>query len=68
MREKKDFRDMLERINERFPDKEMLNITEVSDFIGRDRRIVAKTWEKEFSKLGSSKYMTKVTLARLMCP
>lgn len=66
MREKVDFRDNLQRINEYFPNKEMLNITDVSKFTGIDRKKIGKDWEKNFAQIGSSKYISKVALARLI--
>ena len=66
MKEKEDFRNNLERINEKFPDKEMLTITDVSKFTGIDRKKIGKDWDSGFTSIGKSKYITKVALARLM--
>lgn len=40
--EKPSFRDNLEGIKEAYPDKEMLNVSEVSRYLGKDRRVVKK--------------------------
>ena len=61
-REKKYFRDMLERIKEVFPDKEMLSIKEVADFVGCD----ARTAKKSFS-FNERNRIAVVVLAREMC-
>ena len=66
MREKEGFRENLERINAAFPDKEMLNVSEVSRYIGLDRGKVGADWHEHFCRVGRSKYMSKVTLARLL--
>ena len=42
MREKAGYRDNLERIVERFPDKELLTKKDVAEFCGVDRRRVGK--------------------------
>ena len=66
MREKEGFRENLERIDAAFPDKEMLNVSEVSRYTGLDRGKVSADWHKYFSLMGKSKLMSKVTLARLL--
>lgn len=60
-REKASYRDNLERLDEAFPDKEMLTITDVSAFVGVCYR-VAKKW---FS-FNENNYISKATLAREM--
>lgn len=44
-REKESYRDNLERIVTRFPNKELLNKKEVAEFIGYDVRYVNKYFE-----------------------
>ena len=66
MREKEGFRDNLERIDAAFPGREMLNVSEVSRFTGLDRGKVGADWQEHFCSVGRSKYMSKVTLARLL--
>ena len=60
-REKLSYRDNLERLDEAFPDREMLTVTDVSKFTGVCRR-VAKSW---FS-FNQYNYISKATLAREM--
>lgn len=64
MKEKTDFRDNLQRIDEHFPNKEMLTITDASSFTGIDRKKIGKDWAGSFTKVGKSKYISKVALAR----
>lgn len=66
MREKEGFRENLERIDAAFPNKEMLNVSEVSRYTGLDRGKVGADWHEHFSLMGKSKLMSKVTLARLL--
>ena len=61
-REKEGFRDNLERLNEKFPDKELLSRCDVADFLGIHRTTVARWFN--FSVHG---YISKVTLARALC-
>lgn len=69
MREKEDFRANLERLNEMFPSEEMLNITKISQFTGIERKTIAKDprFSKAFVMIGRRKYLSKSTLARLIC-
>lgn len=62
-REKEDYRANLERIVERFPGKELLNIKEVMDFTGLSRNAV----RKYFSFNAPAKTTSVATLAREMC-
>ncbi len=63
-REKQCYRDMLEVLNEKFPDRQFLNAQEAADFIGCSRRTVDRKFKDYFiSGLGIS----KVQLARLLC-
>lgn len=66
MREKIDYRNNIEQLNLRFPDKDMLNITDVAKFMGKDRHWVSETYAKEFKVCGKCKLMSKATLARLV--
>lgn len=69
MREKIDFRDNLQRIDEHFPNKETLTITDVANYTGIDRKKIGKDLGDYFTKLGGKgqrKYITKVALARLL--
>lgn len=69
MREKEDYRAVLERINDRFPSKDMLNVTDMSKFTGIDKRVLLKdvNFSKSFVTIGRSNYLSKATFARLLC-
>lgn len=60
-REKEDFRDNLERLEEKFPDKEIISAREAADFLGLDIRTVRKYFPVK-PHIG----ITKVALARAM--
>ena len=62
-REKECFRDMLERLNTVYPDKEFLKATEVASFIGCSRRTVDRKF-KEYYKHPFG--ISKVQLAKLL--
>ena len=57
-REKEAYRDNLERLKSVFPDKELLNIKEVSTFCGIDVRTVKKIFNI------TDKYISIASLAR----
>lgn len=57
-REKEAYRDNLERINEAYPDRELLSVTDVSKFVGRCR-----DWCKRNYPFKSN-FISKATLAR----
>ena len=59
-REKESYRDNLERIKEKFPNKEMLIKKEVADFTGLDVRTVKKMFNF------SNGYISVASLARQM--
>ena len=61
-REKEGFRDCIAMLNERFPDKDMLNIAEVMEFCGISRNTAKK--KIRFGALGK---VTKTDLARQVC-
>lgn len=57
-REKEAYRDNLERIHERYPDKEFLTVSDVSSFLG-----CCRAWcKRNFPFKGN--YISKATLAR----
>lgn len=64
-REKEGYRDNLELLNNRFPDHDMLTMTEVMQVIGcADRRTLRrKTGERNWI----NNRLSKVFLARYMC-
>ena len=57
-REKEGFRDNLERLDQKFPNTELLNIGDLVSFTGRDRRVVKEIFN--FNK----NYISKVEVAR----
>ena len=57
-REKELFRDNLQSLNERFPDKFLLDSTEVSKFTGLERHTIKKKFKFD------GRYITKTQLAR----
>lgn len=62
-REKTDFRAHLERLNELYPDKEMLSVAEIKQIMGwKNIRTV-----KKYVPLTPFLQASKVTLARIMC-
>ena len=62
-REKEGFRDNLVRLDELFPGKEMLYVSEIQRAFGISRRRVERMVAP---KLIDGKYISKVNLARLM--
>ena len=66
MSEKTDYRANLEQLNLFFPEKNLLNVADVSKFTGYDRRTVLKVFSSDFKIFGKSKVISKVTLARLI--
>ena len=63
-REKPAYRDNLELIQTRFPDKALLTFEEVIKLFGRDRRTVRK-WLVAHDISGN--FVSAATLARAMC-
>ena len=59
-REKEAYRDNLERINERFPEKELLTKTDVATFLGVSTKFVSKYYQFK------NNYISKATLARAL--
>ena len=59
-REKEGFRDNLERLDQKFPNTELLNVQDLVNFTGRDRRTVKDVFP--FSK----NYISKVEAARTL--
>lgn len=63
-REKPCYRDMLEELNKKFPDRQFIKADETATFIGCSRSTVDRKYKKFFiSGLGIS----KVQLAHLLC-
>lgn len=59
-REKEGFRDNMERLNEFFPNKELLSVTDVVKFTGRDRRTVTRFFSFR------NNFISKVEVARTL--
>ena len=49
-REKPTYRSVLERLDERFPDKEVLSKKELCAFLGRSPRFVYDHWRQHYNK------------------
>ena len=62
-REKEGYRDTIELLNARFPEKDMLNIAEVMEFTGMSRNTVKKNIRFN-TTMGK---ITKADLARQVC-
>lgn len=65
--EKNDFRDNLQRLSERFPDKEIIPLKEVSEFLGCDPRTLlsdSKFPRKSFGTNRKTYFVPIVGLAR----
>ena len=60
-REKPSYRDNLERLDNIFPSREMLTVTDVSNFTGVCRRVAKKMFS-----FNQNNYISKATLAREM--
>ena len=59
-REKEGFRDNLERLDQKFPNTELLNVQDLVGFTGRDRRTVKELF------LFKKNYISKVEAARAL--
>ena len=64
-REKECFRDYLERLDEKFPDKELLTKAEVVAFLGISPSTMTRK-AKEFGFAPRSNHVSKVKLARAL--
>jgi hypothetical protein len=62
MSERKDYRLNLERLNELYPDKEMLTIHDVMRLMG----FTSPNSAKKYVPLTKSKQVSKATMARIM--
>jgi hypothetical protein len=62
LRKKEDYRANLERLIEKYPNKEVLTMKEVEVFIGKDRRTILKAMR--FNKIGRDYLMPIMRLAR----
>ena len=62
-REKESYRDCMAMLNERFPNKDMLNIAEAAEFCGMSRNTV----KKRIRFNAATRKITKADLARQVC-
>ena len=65
-REKELFRENLEQINNRFPDKESLNYSDICQLFGYSYRTAQRRWGKIYNRAVGG--VPKTTVARAMCP
>lgn len=63
MREKPHYRDMLVRLDEKFPDSELLSFKEVMEFLGKSYNTVNKYYGKYFTNRTISKSQLASLLA-----
>ena len=63
MREKPDYRDTLQRLDERYPDREFLSRSDVAAFLGASRQTV---YNRFGSKLPARVLLTKTQIARVL--
>jgi hypothetical protein len=64
MREKENFRDVLEGLRERFPDREAISIAEASKLIGAHRQTLLGTKGFPCQRAGNKYVIPIVALAR----
>lgn len=66
-REKEDYRDILERLIVRFPNREAITLTEASAVLGTDKRVLLNDKRFPAVKVGERRYcISIVRLARWM--
>lgn len=70
MREKADYRENLRRLDEKFPDSELLTLRQITEFTGLDGRTAKRVFERELMNAGTTKrasyLIAKTKLARLI--
>lgn len=70
MREKTDYRENLRRLDERFPDSELLTLRQITEFTGLDGRTAKRVFARELMNAGTTKrasyLIAKTKLARLI--
>lgn len=62
-REKAGYRDQMERLNELFPDRELLTCKDLMEYTGLSRNTV----KKHFRFPVGGQYIAKTELARMVC-
>ena len=70
MREKADYRENLRRLDEKFPDSDLLTLRQITEFTGLDGRTAKRVFERELMNAGTTKrasyLIAKTKLARLI--
>lgn len=66
MREKPEFREQLERLIQRYPDREMIEVREAASLIGCDYRTLVNDENFPTRKLGTRILVPLVSMARWM--
>ena len=61
-REKLEYRDWMERLNESFPGRELIRKCEIAGFLGISKQTLGRRYE-----LPPGQYVSKVALARALC-
>lgn len=64
MRVKEDHYNNLERITEKFPDRELILVGEAADFLGCDKRTLFARKDFPLKRIGRRYYFASVALAR----
>ena len=65
-REKELFRENLEQLNDRFPDKEVLKYEDLAAVCGYSKRAAQRNWQKFYNRAIGG--VPKATVARVLCP
>lgn len=64
-REKEGYRDCLERLDQKFPDKEILKYADLMVLFSRCRATIIRSWAQYYNKAVGG--IPKTTVARVMC-
>jgi hypothetical protein len=64
-REKEGYRDCLERLDKKFPDKEILKYADLIALFKRSRTTIIRSWQPYYNKAVGG--IPKTTVARVMC-
>lgn len=63
-REKELFRENLDRLEKRFPDKEVLKYEDIANYLGRSKRFVSEHFKQHYNKKIAG--ISKTVLARIL--
>lgn len=64
-REKEGYRDCLERLDQKYPDKEVLKYADLMVLFSRSRATIIRSWAQYYNKAVGG--IPKTTVARIMC-